>query len=185
MSWREFFASAIGSLAWPLSVFGLGLLFRSKIKDLLTAGPLRRLKAPGIEAEWAETAGLVEQAVSDAVEPSASDLPPEVAAGEPAPGEQFDAGVRIMVNYVRLLNGLRKRLGDEGVPFSMEAKASELASIGVANGVVDEPTRRAVEGVQVLRDLAAHGRPTKAQSAEFAALSRAVLYGLDTPRASG
>ena len=51
--------------------------------------------------------------------------------------------------------------------------------------VVDEPTRRAVEGVQVLRDLAAHGRPTKAQSAEFAALSRAVLYGLDTPRASG
>ena len=89
-----------------------------------------------------------------------------------------------MANYVRLLNGLRKRLGDAGVPFDEETRASELASIGVANGLVDEPTRRAVEGVEVLRDLAAHGRPTKAQSAEFAVLSRAVLYGLDTPRAS-
>lgn len=56
----SFISELIASLAWPLAVLLLGLLFQRKINTLL--GSMKRLKAPGIEAEFNE---LVEDAESN------------------------------------------------------------------------------------------------------------------------
>jgi hypothetical protein len=59
----DFIAKLIAAIAWPIVVLLLGLLFQGKINSLL--GSMRRLKAPGIEAEFNE---FVENAESSLAE---------------------------------------------------------------------------------------------------------------------
>lgn len=51
----QFTSSVIGSLAWPLAMLALGLLFREQVRTLLTK--MKTLKGPGgIEASFTEQA---------------------------------------------------------------------------------------------------------------------------------
>lgn len=51
MNWREFVASLVGSVAWPLAAVIALALFRRQVTALLEA-PLRRLKAAPFELSW-------------------------------------------------------------------------------------------------------------------------------------
>lgn len=44
MSWLEFFATIIGSLAWPVAAVIVAVLFRKQLRALL-GGPPSRLRA--------------------------------------------------------------------------------------------------------------------------------------------
>lgn len=54
MGWKEFAASVTGSVAWPLAILILGLVFRKQLIDLFKR--LQDFKVPGTEATFA--AGL-------------------------------------------------------------------------------------------------------------------------------
>jgi len=81
MSWRQFFAAIIQTLAWPLTVLIVVLSFRRKINVLL-GDRLKSLKAGPVEAEWADQIGLAQEAVRS--ERAANeDLTPDDAQAEP------------------------------------------------------------------------------------------------------
>ena len=57
MSWREFVASLVDSLAWPVAVVVLVTLLRSQLAALLkSVGPLRWLRVGPAGAEASGTA---------------------------------------------------------------------------------------------------------------------------------
>jgi uncharacterized phage-associated protein len=51
MSWREFVASLVSSLAWPLSLATIAWLLRRQLAALLD-GPVKRWKAGPVEIEY-------------------------------------------------------------------------------------------------------------------------------------
>jgi uncharacterized protein YutE (UPF0331/DUF86 family) len=58
MDWLQFSSSVIGSLAWPLAVVFLGILFRTQVRTLLEK--MKSFKVPGgIEASFSEEAQQV------------------------------------------------------------------------------------------------------------------------------
>lgn len=61
MNWLQFFASVIGSMAWPIAVVVLGIMFREQVKTLL--GKVKSLKAAGLEAAFAEDTKRVAEEV--------------------------------------------------------------------------------------------------------------------------
>lgn len=79
---------------------------------------------------------------------------------------------------------LRRLLLDTGVPDNdLRAGAAWLARLGVERGVVTKETLSAVEGISVLRNLAAHGRAgevTVERAVDYLALADAVLYAIRT-----
>lgn len=50
MSWKDFISSLVDSLAWPVSVVGLLLVFRRQLRGLLD-GPIKRLRVGAFEVE--------------------------------------------------------------------------------------------------------------------------------------
>ena len=51
MDWLQFISSLVGSLAWPIAVLTIAIVFRKTLRTAL-ARPLKRVKAGPFEAEW-------------------------------------------------------------------------------------------------------------------------------------
>lgn len=184
MDWREFIASLIGSLAWPGAVVVLVLLLRKQIQELMR-GPMSRLAVGPFEVEWDRT-----------VEATKRELPPapvERDGGEVLPQggivadlwpltEVAPAGA-VVEGFNRVESALVRRLGGvmEKVPRS---SARQLARLAEKHDLITDETVRAVDGLSVLRNLAAHGRDdrqiTPAEAAEYLGLVEAVLYAIAT-----
>lgn len=65
MDWRQFFASVIGSVAWPLAVVVIVLLFRKELRRLLSL--VRKFGAGGLSVELSDQVEAVRGA-AEAVE---------------------------------------------------------------------------------------------------------------------
>src|SRR4029450_2778751 len=77
----EFVASLIHSLAWPIVVLALVLVFRSSIRGLLSR-PLKEFKAGPLQAVWEYTAGSTRRELDrvGAVEPIETELRTDINA---------------------------------------------------------------------------------------------------------
>ncbi|MGC4784760.1 hypothetical protein [Micromonospora zamorensis] len=75
MNWRQFIASVVQTLAWPLTVLIVVLLFRKKI-NMLLGDRLRRLTAGPVEAEWADSVGVAQAAVESERPAENQPIPP-------------------------------------------------------------------------------------------------------------
>ncbi|MEW2429779.1 hypothetical protein AB0877_17350 [Micromonospora sp. NPDC047644] len=89
MNWRQFIAALLQTVAWPLTVLIVVLLFRKKINGLL-GDRLRRLTAGPVEAEWAESIGLAQEAV-ESDRPRQGDQLPNPTTPEPEPEVDAEA----------------------------------------------------------------------------------------------
>lgn len=69
----QFIASLIGSLAWPLAVVGLGLMFRDEVKALLAK--VKHAKGAGIELDFAVDIKRVVLEAEHVKQEAASDRP--------------------------------------------------------------------------------------------------------------
>lgn len=181
MDWKEFVSSLIGALAWPATILLVILIFRSSISKLLS-GQVKRWKAGpgGIEFEYWE------RAISDAREHllrgrDRTTLRPEVAI-------QFEAEMQklaevspetaVLESYGRIEAALRTRLQTQDSDLQ---STLQLARTAAERGLINAETLNAIEGLTVLRNLAAHGRAgelTPQRALEFAALSEAVLFAM-------
>lgn len=63
MGWKEFAASVVGSVAWPVAILILGIVFRKQLIDLLKR--LQDFKVPGAEATFAAGLDKVELRLED------------------------------------------------------------------------------------------------------------------------
>lgn len=175
MSVTEF----ISSIAWPLTALVIALIFRRPLSDALrsasgalSAGPFRlewERRAEAIEADLGRAPSISRGEIGGA----ASRLD-EVAEVSPT-GAIVEAFGQIEVSLRSVLEGD----GADGLdrPWSVQ----RLATAAHQRGLITPETLDAIEGLSVMRNLAAHGgqkdlSPQRAR--EFVALSQGVLYAI-------
>lgn len=176
----DLIASLVSSLAWPVSLVVVALVLRKHLPELLRA--LKRVKVSGLEVELERTRVDVQEALSAQELPvgeTEHELPrtdSEHVGGDPTAG--------ILSSYASLEDDLRTRLSQAGIDVPDRSSATQLAAIGVREGLFTESAVEAVKGVSVMRNLVAHGRADRVsprEAAEYAALVEATSFTLRTP----
>ncbi len=192
----QFFAA----VAWPVAVVTIALLFRPELEALLDELRELHLKAGGFETLLArerqrvtslpvargEQGGL--PAAPGEQPPIAKEVPEElrvephggVLTAELATLASVSPAEAVVEAYMRVDTRLREVVLGLEVPTQLDASA--LARLGVRRGVITEATARAVEGLGVLRNLAAHyggRRVSVAEAIEYLTLVDAVLFAID------
>jgi hypothetical protein len=188
MEWREFVASLVDSLAWPVAVVSVVALLRSQISALFD-GTLQRLKVGpgGAELEWArverETAVAAAGSIAaiSASGPDGDAIDAELDAIEPLIETMPALAVR--QSFAVLERELR-RIVEEGqleVPYE-NPDVNGLIRAAYHARVITKDTGNALRGLVELRNLAEHDpsgtRTTPEKARDFLALTRSVLYAL-------
>lgn len=180
-----FTASLVDSLAWPVAVVAIVLVFRTTIRSAL-ARPLRRVKAGPLEAEWDEK--VAEALVDVATSPETSDSPapdrPMVSERLQQIATQSPRGA-VLAAYAEIEQALRRRLTLDGYAEAERRpqSARQMAVVAEERKVISRQTADAIQGATVLRNLAAHGPegeidPRKAL--DFLTLADGILYAIGT-----
>lgn len=181
MSALEFIATIVKALAWPVVVLVAVVLFRDKLSVLL-AGSMKRLKVGPIEAEWDRTLSEAQMELEQPGVPplDGSPLPVEARRGL-AQLATLAPAAAVMQGYADIERALRHLLEDVADKKALRTGAAGLARLAVKEGRINEETARAIEGLGVLRNLAAHGQAgevTPARAADYLALVSGVLFVL-------
>jgi hypothetical protein len=188
VSWREFIASLVDSLAWPLSAAFAVYLLRQQLAALLEA-PMKRWKAGPVEVEyWEKEAALVAGSVAALEPPSAQPAEPDgelshlVELADKSPGAAIVSGFALIEREVRGIAQAGELESADKMPLG------RLVPLAAERGLINAETVSAVQGLVVLRNLAAHGparegEPSAQRAREYVALVQAVLYALRQARA--
>ena len=182
----EFMASLVRSLAWPTAVAVVVVVLRRSIGDALRRG-VRRLKAGPVEVEFDEELAEVRDDLARSPELATVDTRPAPAGLGDELGRLVDLSPRtaVMEAFARIEASLRDRLAEAGVA-TPDRGGPALARLACQHRLISEESVRAVEGMAVLRNLAAHGRADEidtARAEDYIALADAVLFALgDKPR---
>lgn len=184
MDWREFVASIVGSLAWPLAVVILVVVLRGPLTAILGRSPLSSLKLgpTGAEVKWQELAAEVraEVVASSASNRAAApdgdiDLSDLDGLAERSPAQAIE------VAYSTLLTELRRIAGENNPDLVKDnPTAHVLLKSASRDGVLTRENAEALRGMFTLRDLTAQ-RPDTAtpdRAVDFIVMARAVLYAL-------
>lgn len=183
MDTLAFIASLVGSLAWPVTVVAIALIFRQTIKATL-ARPLRRVKAGPLEAEWDEK--VAEALVDVAESPEAVELP---TPGRSLVSERLQPLVAqspraaVMAAYAEIEQAVRRRLTLDGYAEAdrRPMSARQLAAVAEERGVISRQTADAIQGATVLRNLTAHGPEgeiDERKALDFLTLADAILFAV-------
>lgn len=190
MSWREFVASVVGSLAWPSAAALAVLLLRKELRGLL-GGPLTRLKAGPVEAEWDRGLGEVTSALGRYEGPGAAHSQDETAPGLSAADILDIARAQRMAEKIPVVavgkayglveRRLKELLNNRGIV----ATGGLFAYLDplIRDGTIDSRTADAIAGLLSLRQKASHDdgsglSVTPGQAAEYVAAVGAVLERL-------
>jgi hypothetical protein len=187
----EFIATLVKALAWPLAAFGIALLFRSKILELLSTG-MSRLKIGPVEAEWDRTAAVtgveVEQArVTTLPSPPAGPRRSEVQSAVDLASDLLKSGhtdAAVIEAFGAIERSLLGLLMDAGVGVTqLHIGGAGLAKLAEQEGHVTEATARAIEGLAVLKNLAANSdtATTQDRATEYLTMTEGVLYAIENP----
>jgi hypothetical protein len=180
MTWFQLAASLVQSLAWPVFALLIAVVLRRPIARLLAGRPPSKVKAGPFEVEWARGVAETETEVGAAPSQGAPQLP-HLRLSDELRAEVTNApAVAVMEAHATVERALLDVV--EGLPGAdRRMSAVALARLAEREGRIGEPTRRAVEGISVLRNLAAHGSAreiTPQQAEEYLTLADAVLYSL-------
>lgn len=172
-------AEFISSIAWPLVILVIALMFRVPLTEALrsasgalSAGPFRlewKRQAEAVEADLGRPPSISKGQIG-----GAAGRLDEIAAVSPT-GAVVEA-------FGQIENALRTLLAENGVekldrPWSVR----RLAEIAAENGLITPETKDAIDGLSVMRNLAAHGNQddiTPQRAHEFVALAQGVLYAI-------
>ncbi|HTT95477.1 MAG TPA: hypothetical protein VMF55_12445 [Solirubrobacterales bacterium] len=172
-------AEFISAIAWPLTVLVIALVFRRPLSDALRSAS-GALSAGPFRLEWEKRAEAVEADLGRAPSISkgeiggASGRLDEIADTSPT-GAIVEAFGQIELS----LRSVLEADGADGLdrPWSVQ----RLGTVANQRGLITPETLDAIEGLSVMRNLAAHGgqkdlSPQRAR--EFVALSQGVLYAI-------
>jgi hypothetical protein len=172
-------AEFIASIAWPLTALLIALLFRNPLTDALRTGS-GALSAGPFRLEWEERAAEIEADLG---------LPPSIskgkiggAAGRLDEVAEVSPTGAVVEAFGQIELALRSLLDERGAkdldrPWSVR----HLAEVALEQKLISPETKDAIEGLSVMRNLAAHGgqKDLSSQRAhEFVALAQGVLYAI-------
>ena len=180
MSEFELIVQLAQALAWPLVTLIIVLVLRRPIRQMLTQRPMSRLKAGPLEVEWDRMGSEVEAVIGG---PVPTDKPGGVrdeltteAATEPS--------VAVLAAHAAVDRTLRQLLAATDIPTADVNRAP--GTVGIARlaherNLITEKSLKAIEGITVMRNLAAHGSGrdvTTEQAQDYLRLVDAILYAL-------
>lgn len=177
----------ISSVAWPVSVLVIALLFREPLVEALRSATGKVAAGP-FSLEW-------EKQVAE-VEADLRRTPPLIAGGEVSAAAgildeiaSISPEAAIVEGFAQIEASLRAALENAKVEIPPRSwSAYELSRLALENNLISTGTKEAIDGLRVLRNLAAHGQaddisPEKAH--EFVALTQAVLFAISLDLRTG
>ncbi len=184
MSSLQFLASLVGSLAWPVVVLVIVVLFRSTIRSVLT-GQVKRWRAglSGVEVEyWELTADRARDQLPPDAEKRAAETLGGGLSGELAPVAEVAPRAAVLEAFGRIEQELRRITKSFEAPEKLERMgARQLAVVAHQHGQISDESLNAINGLTVLRNLAAHGQASDldpGRALEFVHLADAILFAL-------
>lgn len=183
MSGFELAAQLTQALAWPVFALVIGFVFRRPIRELLRHRPPSKVKAGPFEVEWARVLSEAETEV-----PAPGSKPLSGGVRDELSAEAATApAVAVLEAHATIERTLRELLVWADVPDQETRRSSTvgLARLAQRRGLIPAESVRAIEGVSVLRNLAAHGSAreiTEQQAKEYLALVDAILYTIRKER---
>jgi hypothetical protein len=155
-------------------------MFRAPITEALRAAG-GRVKAGPFELEWKRSVSIVETDLG--LPPSISEGKIGGAAGKLDELAEESPAAAIVEAYGRIEQALQALLSDQEQELDSRWGVLSLARMALEQGQISSETMKAIEGLDILRNLAVHGRqeelsPKRAH--EFVALVHGVLYSMST-----
>jgi hypothetical protein len=179
-----FVASLIHSLAWPVGVVAGVTILRRPITSALNRG-IRRLKAGPVELEFDQELDEVRQELSKSPELAQTDGPPILDQSSLSDDLARLARASPRAAVLEAFARIEGRLGEllEGSPDrpSRYQGARHMARLAHEQNLISDETLAAVEGLAVLRNLAAHSPRDEIgvdRARDYLALADAVLFAL-------
>jgi hypothetical protein len=178
MDTKQFIASLVSSLAWPAAVVCIVLLFRARLAQLLSDN-LRRLKAGPVELEFERLISAAQAQIEEAI--PAGTATDSIAADLAAVAHTAPTAA-VIEAFARIEGKLRDLLRSAG-DASADEKMGVMALVRQAldQNLITPETANAVEGLSVLRNLAAHGRTgevSEERALDYITLVDALLYAM-------
>jgi hypothetical protein len=185
MGWMEFVSSIVGSLAWPVAAVITASVFRKQLREVLGTR-LHKIKAGPVEMELFDRKLAETEAEVDPIPGPAktSGALPEGVAADLGSIVATSPAAAVMEAHARVERRLREILSDAGMNDTRPG-VRQLARTAAEKGLITGESVRAVEGITVMRNLAAHGQAhdlTPERAREYLDLVDAVLFSLGPPR---
>ena len=182
MSWLAFVASLVHSLAWPAGVVAVILVLRRPITVALSRG-IRRLRAGPVEVEFDQELAEVRQELRQSPELATAEVPALAVTlrDDLARLAEVSPEAAVSAAFARIETRLVEVLDSAGAPSATAVGGLALARLACRQGLISDETLAAVEGLSVLRNLAAHGGGGTIgaeRARDYLALADAVLYAL-------
>jgi hypothetical protein len=164
MDWLQFFASLVGSLAWPSALVAMVLLLRRELVQILRR--LRRLKYGDAEAEFGEKLEEVEEEIEELPVPKSA-LPRHEFRQYFKGLDRFSNNSAVFISWLEVESAIlnlarRAKLLQPNMP------ASRAAQLLLQEEMIDRPTFQAVRELQELRNIAVHPSDMRVVSNEDA-----------------
>ncbi len=182
VNWLAFIASLVHSLAWPAGIVAVVIVLRRPIAVALGRG-VRRLRAGPVEVEFDQELAEVREELRRSPELAAEPQPAlGSVAEELARLAEVSPRAAVLEAFARIEARLAELLDSSEVQH-VRMGGRGLARLACDQGLISDETVAAVEGLSVLRNLAAHSlSPADDIGAErardYLALADAVLYAL-------
>jgi hypothetical protein len=179
---KQLVASLVSSLAWPLAAVVLALMFRQQLASLLRGGgPLKRLKAGPVEFEFDRVISDVESKIEPGPGEEKESYAGRTVAEELMAVAKASPRAAVMEAFALVEQEIRGRMRVAGHPRA-DAKqgAVRLAREAREAGVITAESLEAVEGMAVLRNLAAHDgeQVSERRALDYLNLADALLFAL-------
>lgn len=182
MDTMQFLASLVSSLAWPVAVVVVLILFRQRITELFDQLP-RRVKAGPLELEWDRAAAVTATglAASQHERQERTDATPIEDLADLSPLAEAAPRAAVLDAAARVESSLRARFESSDVDVPPSRGMRDLARRAQDAGLIESETARSIEGLTIMRNLAAHTRDevTPERAREFLTLAEAIIYQLD------
>jgi hypothetical protein len=187
VSGLEFIASLVHSLAWPAAAVVMVVVLRKPIGAALQR--LSKAKVGPVEAEFDQELAEVREELKRAPELASQPAGEQTTSMLSLPDEltrlaEASPRAAVLEAFARVEARLRELLTDAGVEVREGLSGVALARLAHQHELISAESLKAVEGLAVMRNLAAHS-PTDEISVQrardYLALADAMLYPLRGP----
>ncbi|GIE90894.1 hypothetical protein [Actinoplanes regularis] len=191
MSWPEFIASLVQSLAWPVIVVVLSLVFRKTIMRIVTDAVngrhLKKAKLGPIDLEWATLDEARANALASDPE-TAEEIPGAISENEQSSDllslAEVHPSAAIMLASQQLEGALLQSVRSQRHDLPRYAGIMTLATAALRGGIISGEVADLVKSLSKVRNQVAHAQGldtqeiTPARAADYVATTRFVIETL-------